>query len=242
MGLFSKEECCFCGNKVGMLGRFKIKSGEFMCQDCQKGGNAFVHMAYMTKDQIEAFLDECKQSEAHFQEVQFNYRKTSRAVFGKMWTIYDNFQTGEFVLETPETKYYPNHFVFKMDQVFPYEKADQFLAGMTAGSGTFEESKKKYYNMIQVKENKNSEGKSDSWVLKIPYNKEFMDIQIKFPGSMEEKDVRYLQSTIQALVGSYNVDKRLTPTQLQEIQNAGKLLGDDNAVTNTVDAITGLFK
>ena len=24
MGLFSKEECCFCGNKVGMLSRKKL--------------------------------------------------------------------------------------------------------------------------------------------------------------------------------------------------------------------------
>ena len=242
MGLFSKEECCICSNKVGALSRFKIKSGEFMCSDCQKNGSPFIHLAYMTKDQIIALFEETKQDEAYFQANKVYFRMIERTNISKTWTIYDNFQKGEFVLDVPETKYYPNHFIFKMDQVFPYEKSDQFLSGMSAGSGSIEETKKKYYNMISVKENKNSEGKTDSWVLKFPYNKEFMDVQIKIPGSMAEGDVRLLQSTLQALIGSYNTDKRLTPTELQEIQKSGKALGDDSAVTSTVDLINGLFK
>ena len=64
MGLFSKEECCFCGAKVGVLSRFKIKSGEFMCQDCQKKGNPFMHLASMNKDEIGLLFEECEQGEA----------------------------------------------------------------------------------------------------------------------------------------------------------------------------------
>ena len=124
--------------------------------------------------------------------------------------------------------------------MFPYDKVDQFLSNRTQG-GTIEDNKKKYYNLIKVKQNKNSEGKTESWVLRIPYNRENMKIEIKFPGSMEEKDVRLLQSTIQALVGSYNSDKRLTPTQLQEIQKAGVSLGDDNTVTSASDAISDMI-
>ena len=240
MGLFSKEECCFCGAKVGVLSRFKIKSGEFMCQDCQKKGNPFMHLASMNKDEIGLLFEECEQGEAHFQEVKNYCRKVSRGTISKTWTIYDNFQTGEFFLETPESHLYPNHFVYKMDAVFPYDKVDQFLSNRTQG-GTIEDNKKKYYNLIKVKQNKNSEGKTESWVLRIPYNRENMKIEIKFPGSMEEKDVRLLQSTIQALVGSYNTDKRLTPTQLQEIQKAGVSLGDDNTVTSASDAISDMI-
>ena len=116
-----------CGNKVGALSRFKLKDGEFMCSDCRKYGSPFMHMAYMTKDQVAQLFEEMKQHEAHFQQEKFNYRKFSRATIGKSWTILDNFQNGEFVLETPEMHGYENHFVFKMDQVFPFEKADQFL-------------------------------------------------------------------------------------------------------------------
>ena len=107
MGLFSKEECCFCGAKVGVLSRFKIKSGEFMCQDCQKKGNPFMHLASMNKDEIGLLFEECEQGEAHFQEVKNYCRKVSRGTISKTWTIYDNFQTGEFYLETPESHLYP---------------------------------------------------------------------------------------------------------------------------------------
>ena len=186
MGLFSKEECCFCHNKVGMLSRFKLKSGEFMCQDCQKKGNAFMHLAYMTKDQVAAFLAEAEASEKHFQEVQFNFRKTSRTTFDKTWTFYDNMQTGEFVLETPENKAYPNHYVFRMDQVFPFDKAAQFVSG--SGGGSYEADRQRIYNMIKVEQRKDKEGKTERYTLKIPYNYENMVIEIKFPGSMAESE------------------------------------------------------
>ena len=78
MGLFSKEVCFNCGNKVGALSRIKLKSGEFLCTDCQKLGNPFIHIAYLTRDQAEALLREAKENEAHYQQVRFNFRKTSR--------------------------------------------------------------------------------------------------------------------------------------------------------------------
>ena len=61
MGLFSKEECCFCGNKVGMLSRKKLTDKNYICKDCEKNCSAFIevsrydkaflenHMAYMKK-------------------------------------------------------------------------------------------------------------------------------------------------------------------------------------------------
>ena len=256
MGLFSKEECCFCGKKVGMLSRSKIKSGEFICYDCLKRGNPFVKMTSMTKDELSAFFNECEMSEAYFKKTQGFFRRTMCTVIYKTWIIYDNFQTGEFVLETPETDGYP-HYVFKMDQVFPAASSNQILndidsivADVSAGGGTnVDVAKKKYYNMISLKASKNDEGKVLSWVMRIPYNNALMEIETKFPGSVEEKQVRRLQATLQALIGSYNTDKRLTPTQLQEIQNAGVSLGNEgatsaaDAVANAVSgALTGLFK
>ena len=240
MGLFSKEECFICGKKVGALSRTKIKSGEFICSDCQKLGHPFVHIAYMNRGQVESMIEEMKAHEAHFQEVKFNFRKTSRMTLGKHWTFYDNMQTGEFVLETPETEHYPNHFVYNMRDVFPYEKADQFVAGLSSFNNR-ETARQTYFNLIQVEEKKTSEGKTESWILRIPYNRENMDIRIKFPGSMAENDVRLLQATIQAVIGSYNAGFRLTPTQLEEIQKAGKSLGNDSASVSAAQALTKLF-
>jgi hypothetical protein len=35
MGLFSKKNCCLCGEKVGLLGGLKLKDGD-LCKECKK--------------------------------------------------------------------------------------------------------------------------------------------------------------------------------------------------------------
>ena len=64
MGLFSKEECCFCSQKVGMLSRKKMKDKKFICKNCEKNCSSFInfskfdsefirnHFEYMRKQDI----------------------------------------------------------------------------------------------------------------------------------------------------------------------------------------------
>ena len=64
MGLFSKEECCFCNKKVGMLSRKKLRDKKYICRDCEKNCSAFIdiskfdseyakqHFEYMKKQDI----------------------------------------------------------------------------------------------------------------------------------------------------------------------------------------------
>ncbi len=35
MGLFSKKECALCGGKAGLLTRFSLSGGEYLCGDCR---------------------------------------------------------------------------------------------------------------------------------------------------------------------------------------------------------------
>ena len=127
-----------------------------------------------------------------------------------------------------------------MKEVCPFGRADRFLSGVS-GFNTPAEMRQAYYDMITVEEKKGSDGKTNSWVLRIPYNRDNMVIETKFPGTMPERDVRMLQATIQAVVGNYNTGRNLTPTQLQEIQKEAKSLGRDSAVTNTAQAIGSFF-
>ncbi len=240
MGLFSKEECFNCGKKVGALSRLKLRSGEFLCEECRRQCHPFMHVAEMTRDEFEAHLQEMKESEAHYQEARFGFRQTVRATLGKSWKFLDNMETGEFVLETPETAVCPNHYVYKMSEVRPFDKADQFLAGLSRWDSP-EQLRQKYYDLITVEERRGSDGKVDSWILRIPYFREHMDIRTKLPGSMEESDVRFLQATIQAVIGSFNSGLRMPPTQLEEIRKQGKSLGDDASVTSTAQALGNLF-
>ena len=36
MGLFEKKECALCGGKAGLLTRYKIVDGDFICGDCRR--------------------------------------------------------------------------------------------------------------------------------------------------------------------------------------------------------------
>ena len=39
MGLFSKEACVFCNTEVGMLKRSKLKTKEYICNECKRKTN-----------------------------------------------------------------------------------------------------------------------------------------------------------------------------------------------------------
>ena len=81
MGLFSKEKCFICGKEAGALNRIKIKSGEFICMDCRRKCHPFVHIAYLTKEQVEAQIEELEntitalQEELNLEEVQSDYER-----------------------------------------------------------------------------------------------------------------------------------------------------------------------
>lgn len=57
MGLFSKEECCFCNQKVGMLSRKKMKDKKFICKDCEKNCSSFINFSKFDSEFIKDHLN-----------------------------------------------------------------------------------------------------------------------------------------------------------------------------------------
>lgn len=57
MGLFSKEECCFCGNQVGMLSRKKLADKNYICKDCEKNVVHLLKHQDMTKHFLKITLN-----------------------------------------------------------------------------------------------------------------------------------------------------------------------------------------
>ncbi len=71
-----------------------------------------------------------------------------------------------------------------------------------------------------------------------------MTIETKFPGTIPESDVRLLQSTIQAVIGSYNSGRPFTPSQIVEIQKKGRSLSSKQASQTgsaAMDMLSSLF-
>ena len=65
MGLFSKKNCCICGEKVGLLGGLKLKDGD-LCKECKKKLSPFFDNGKEStiediKKQIEAREENYKQ-------------------------------------------------------------------------------------------------------------------------------------------------------------------------------------
>lgn len=53
MGLFSKEECAFCGNKVSFLKRKKLVNNEgYICSECEKKTSGLINVGRFTKEKL----------------------------------------------------------------------------------------------------------------------------------------------------------------------------------------------
>ena len=223
MGLFSKETCCFCGKEVGMMSRTKLADGNYICNDCRYLTHPFIRIDRLDREQVTALMQEMEASEAHFQQVK--WRETTRRHGADTWTFYDNIETGEFALYSPETKRYKNHFVYDMALVRPYNRSEAAL-GTRLTPLTVNEIK----SSITLTQ-KESGGNPDGWVLHIPYFPEHVNIDIKFPAGMKESDVRYVYQSIRDIIGNVNPASRERLDRNREMQNinlthtANKVLG-----------------
>ena len=122
MGLFSKEECCFCNQKVGMLSRKKLRDKKYICKECEKNCSAFIdiskfdskyakqHFEYMKKQDklYKREFESIPKEEKIFTEYQFN-----GLVFA------DSIAMFEVITSKTEKKNYKE--LFRYDQIKDYD-------------------------------------------------------------------------------------------------------------------------
>lgn len=75
MGLFSKKNCCICGEKVGILGGLKLKDGD-LCKECKKKLSPFFD------DGKESTVEDIKKQIAAREE---NYKKLDELEINKIY-------------------------------------------------------------------------------------------------------------------------------------------------------------
>lgn len=63
MGLFSKEECCFCNQKVGMLSRKKLRDKKYICKDCEKNCSAFIDISKFDSEYVKQHFEYMKKQD-----------------------------------------------------------------------------------------------------------------------------------------------------------------------------------
>ena len=75
MGLFSKNNCCICGEKVGFLGGLKLKDGD-LCKECKKKLSPFF------EDGKESTVEDIKKQIAAREE---NYKQLDNLEINKIY-------------------------------------------------------------------------------------------------------------------------------------------------------------
>jgi len=178
MGLFNKEACTFCGTEVGMLKRTKLKTKEFICNDCKRKTNYYARMDYTTRDAAQAMMDNLAAEEAAFVKSYEGAENRFQAAESSWHTWHigtetihyrRNSRNGGFQLQTGGISRYEAIPVFWFDNLLPY----QFNSGSVSDVDyRLAERRDADANPVTLEISKNSEGKPESCTIKIPYDEE----------------------------------------------------------------------
>ena len=82
MGLFSKEPCAFCGNKVGFLSRKRLVNKEgYICKVCESKCSALINVGHFTKAEIEEHIAYMEKQNKLYEEVFEKIDKKAKSRF-----------------------------------------------------------------------------------------------------------------------------------------------------------------
>ena len=123
MGLFSKEECVFCGEKAGMLGRKKMKGGDYVCKDCEHNCSLYFDPGIYTKEEVEAHIEYMKKQDKLYNEEFATLGDESKYEFKHLFggiVLADSIAMFEII--DPKTKKRNYKELFRYDQIRSYDR------------------------------------------------------------------------------------------------------------------------
>lgn len=66
---FGKKACVLCGNECGMMSRTKLRSGDYLCDDCGNKCSRYVRLSEFTLDEVKGHIEYMKRQDRLFEEV-----------------------------------------------------------------------------------------------------------------------------------------------------------------------------
>lgn len=82
MGLFSKEECAFCGNKAGFFSRKKLINNEgYVCKECEKKCSSLINVSHFTKTELKEHMEYMAKENKLYEEAFVPIDKKSKERF-----------------------------------------------------------------------------------------------------------------------------------------------------------------
>ena len=123
MGLFSKEECVFCGEKAGMLGRKKMKGGDYVCKDCEHNCSIYFDPGIYTKEEVEAHMEYMKKQDKLYNQEFATLPDEAKYEFKYLFdgiVLADSIAMFEII--DPKTKKRKYKELFRYDQIRSYDR------------------------------------------------------------------------------------------------------------------------
>ena len=158
MGLFDffkKQECSFCGNKVGVLGRDSLsnKTG-FVCKECKLKCSPLVKVGSFTKDQLEEHMKYMEKQDVLFEKA---FAELDKDKIEKFMCINTGLEFADdiamFRYVSDKAKKYKYRELFRYDQIKSYEP---YYVENTSTDSNGSSSGKKYSEVgITIKLNSN---------------------------------------------------------------------------------------
>ncbi|MBQ8411054.1 MAG: hypothetical protein IJX15_04915 [Ruminiclostridium sp.] len=192
MGLFSKEACAFCGTEVGMLKRSKLKTKEYICNECKIKTNPFARMDYTSKDNAQLMMNslaqEADEFEKSFDSAENRFQSAERSF--KTWDLGNhrvqyrcNTRLGGFQIISENHSRYEHIPVFYFDSMIPYQFSSD---NNNLSDFRKNEIMNRNAEYVTVREEKDMEGKLTACTIIIPYNDECIR-EIRLNGNVTDE-------------------------------------------------------
>ena len=123
MGLFSKEECSFCGNKAGFFSRKKLVNNEgYVCKECEKKCSSLINVSHFTKDELKAHMEYMAKENKLYEEAFVPLDKSKKERFVCISTgIETADEIAMFRVVSPQADKKVFKELFRYDQIRDYE-------------------------------------------------------------------------------------------------------------------------
>lgn len=123
MGLFSKEECSFCGNKAGFFSRKKFINNEgYVCKECEKKCSSLVNVSHFTKAELKEHMEYMARENKLYEEAFVPLDKSKKERFVCVSTgieTADEIAMFRVVSPAADKKVFKE--LFRYDQIQKYE-------------------------------------------------------------------------------------------------------------------------
>ena len=122
MGLFSKEECEFCKQKVGILSRKKLRDKKYICKECEKNCSAFIEISKFDSEYAKQHMEYMKKQDLLYKkefETLSKEEKVSAMYQFEGLVFADSIAMFEIVTPKAKKKNYKE--LFRYDQIKDYQ-------------------------------------------------------------------------------------------------------------------------